>query len=222
MTSRRWLVERDELDVGDLFATPFPQPTEASIKEAVSLFELVFRNGGKAALVDEFAYRQYGLRPYEIPLIADAIDCVYDYYSKKGKSSSLKPPSAEMLVEYVKALKEVLRNSLGQAGEISCCVYYGQAPLLIAVLNMTVSAKREPVVHCSNQEMNSFLESLDKQLVESRSGSVFVKRNARIYSKDRICIIKPNQMRYWSYSAACRDADELYADVMRAWRNEDE
>ena len=222
MTNRRWLVERDELEFGDVLATPFPLPTETSVREAVELFESVFRNGGDASLVDEFAYRQYELRPYEKPLVTEAIDCVYDFFDKKAKSIALQPPTDNLLHQYTQATKEILRNTLGQAFALSCCIYRGDAPLLIACIELAASSEQGLIRNCPSQEMNALLENLDRQLIESRSGSVFVKRNARIYNEDRIYIIKPNQTRYWNYSAACRDADDLYADVMRAWRNENE
>lgn len=31
-------------------------------------------------------------------------------------------------------------------------------------------------------------------------------------------IVKPSQRKYWTYSAACRDADEIFEDVSKAWR----
>ena len=37
-----------------------------------------------------------------------------------------------------------------------------------------------------------------------------------------IYIIKPNQSRYWSYSAACKDADEIYADIMATKKKNNE
>lgn len=29
-------------------------------------------------------------------------------------------------------------------------------------------------------------------------------------------IVKPKQEKYWNYSSACRDADELFSDIMKA------
>ena len=70
--------------------------------------------------------------------------------------------------------------------------------------------------------MNDKLKVLDAMLISEESGCVAVKRNVRIYQKNKIYVIKPNQSRYWSYSAACKDADEIYADIMAAWRKNNE
>lgn len=105
---------------------------------------------------------------------------------------------------------------------MSCYVYCGDAPLVIAVLDLSRQAPSQITISKTTEELKQLLNKLDAQLMEERSGSVFVKRNVRIYERDRIYLIKPNQARYWNYSSACRDADEIYADVMRAWRDENE
>ena len=77
--------------------------------------------------------------------------------------------------------------------------------------------------HLENDiNIDDLLNYLDKLLLSERSGSVAIKRNVRVYNKDMIYIIKPNQSKYWSYSFACRDADEIYADIMRTWSENNE
>ncbi|CAB1249401.1 N6_Mtase domain-containing protein [Ruminococcaceae bacterium BL-6] len=222
MTNRKWLVERDESEVGDIIDTPFPMPTTAAVDEAVNLFDRVIVGNGDLSIIDQFAYRQYKLLPYEISLIDDAIDYVYDYYSKKGNSSALSQPDNALLQKYSVSLQEVMQNTLGNHYSFSCCIYHGDAPLIIAVLDLSPTSNPKFSLNRNSEEMDVLLHKLDRQLLEDRSGSVFVKRNVRVYNKDSIYIVKPNQSRYWNFSAACRDADEIYADVIRAWRGENE
>lgn len=73
-----------------------------------------------------------------------------------------------------------------------------------------------------NVDINDLLNELDNLLISENSGCVAVKRNVRIYNKDSIYLVKPSQSRYWSYSSACRDADEIYSDIMRKWGEENE
>lgn len=105
---------------------------------------------------------------------------------------------------------------------MSCCAYCGDAPLVIAVLHLSGQKASKVTISKTTEELNRLLYKLDMQLMEERSRSVFVKRNVRIYERDCIYLIKPNQARYWTYSSACRDADEIYADVMRVWRDGNE
>lgn len=224
MTNRRWFVERDESEASDILDTPFPIPSEAEIQAAVTLFDSDIAYYGERSRVhiDQFAYKQYKLLPHEIALIEDAISYLYDYYSKKGQSVALKPPHDDVLRKYSLALQQILKNSLGGKFPLSCSFYRGNAPLTVAVLHLSEQTKSQITLSKTSEELNYLLYKLDGQLLEERSESVFVKRNVRIYEKDCIYIIKPNQAKYWNYSSACRDADEIYADVMRVWRSENE
>ena len=221
MTNRKWLVERDELEAGDILNTPVPSPTEQSLEEAERIFSLM-REGNDIDLVDQFAYQQYGLFPHDIALIDDAINYTYDYYHQRSKTMVFSKPSYDVLNNYFDTLKDVLGNTLGKETSISCCFYQSESPLIVAEIVFDALTSNAVQYKNNTDEVDSLLYSLDKQLLDERSGSVFVKRNVRVYNKDRIYIIKPNQVRCWNYSCACRDADEVFADVMRAWRRQDE
>lgn len=224
MTNRRWFVERDESEASDILDTPFPIPSEAEIQTAVALFDsdIAYYGEGSRVRIDQFAYDQYKLLPHEIALIEDAINYLYDYYSKKEQSVSLKAPHDNILRKYSLALQQILKNSLGARFPLSCSVYRGDAPLTVSILHFSGQIESQVTLNKTSEELNCLLYKLDEQLLEERSESVFVKRNVRIYEKNCIYIIKPNQARYWNYSSACRDADEIYADVMRVWRGENE
>ena len=219
MTNRKWLVERDELEAGDILGTPIPTPTKFSLDEAERIFNSM-RNGCDIDIVDQFAYQQYTLLPHDISLIDDAIEYLYDYYHKRSKTTVFENPSHNVLHFYFETLYDILKNTLGKEVILSCHIYQGESPLIVAEIYFSSSSK----VFFSNnsEEIDALLNKLDKQLLEERSGSVFVKRNVRVYSKESICIIKPNQLKYWNYSSACRDADEICADVLRIWREQDE
>lgn len=221
MTNRKWLVERDELEAGDILDTPIPAPTEQSLNEAERIFNSM-RNGNSIDIVDQFVYRQYNLHPHDILLIDDAIEYLYDYYHKRSKTTVFEKPNGEMLRSYFATFQDILENTLGKGINISCRIYQSNSPLIIAEIIFAPLPTINLRFSDSSDEIDALLNKLDDQLLEERSGSVYVKRNVRVYGKDSICIIKPNQARYWNYSSACRDADEIYADVMRVWRNNDE
>ena len=43
-----------------------------------------------------------------------------------------------------------------------------------------------------------------------------LQRIFKVYGKDRIILVKPKQLRYWIPSIALRDADETFADYLKA------
>lgn len=221
MTSRRWLVERDELNVGELLSFPIPVPSDSEVVAACVLYDTCASKSIIEDNIDDYAYKIYNLKSYEIEFIENAISNVYDYFYVKGNSKSLARPKKDVLENYSKVLSDILAKSLGTSRNISCNFYSGDAPLVIAqVLFGTLSTVNSNLENDIN--IDDLLNYLDKLLLSERSGSVAIKRNVRIYNKDMIYIIKPNQSRYWSYSFACRDSDEIYADIMRTWSENNE
>lgn len=219
MTSRRWLVERDELNVGELLSFPLPIPNSEELKRACEIYD---RSSSLAIdcvkEIDGFSYELFDLKEYEIEFVDNAVSYVYDYFYAKGKSKSLSYPEEKTLKQYQNVLVDILRKSLGTLDHIHCDVYSGNAPLIV----VQVVFGNDTVGFTPNVDINDLLNELDNLLISENSGCVAVKRNVRIYNKDSIYLVKPSQSRYWSYSSACRDADEIYSDIMRKWGEENE
>lgn len=220
MTSRRWLVERDELNVGELLSFPIPFPTENEITEACHLYDINCKSSKIAEeTIDEFAYKIYKLKKYEIEFVEDAVSYIYDYFYVKGKSKSLASVNEEDLKHYQEVLINILKKSLGNSEKMVSNYYSNEVPLtIVQIIFGEDTAKNTDLSKAV--DINNLLMNLDSLLLSERSGSVAIKRNVRVYNKNSLYIIKPNQSRYWSYTAACKDADEIYAEIMRTWREE--
>ena len=93
-------------------------------------------------------------------------------------------------------------------------IYDGEGPLRVISTKLVEKPKKMDVPYILNGELESVLNRLDEQLIEEMSPSIYIRRNLRRYSGDTTFIVKPNQMRYWTQSAALRDADETYRDIM--------
>ncbi len=219
MTSRRWMVERDELEAGEILSMPVPYPEDNVLQRASEIYDKIIEDGkSDESQVDDFIYQQYKLSIYEIEIVKDALYYVYDSFSYKGKSHAFVPTDDNQLQLYSKIICEILNNSLDINSKIRCWICHSSAPLTVAKINVNAGQQIKQAGSKINNEIDTLLFSLEKLLIDQRAQSVFVRRNVRIYNKEDIYIIKPNQKKYWTYSAACRDADEIYADVMRAWR----
>lgn len=114
-------------------------------------------------------------------------------------------------------INEVLTNTFGANTKLNGDLYLGNAPLSVLVLNVGQRNNTDLNFVKSDDKLNEILLSLDSSLVDNQK-MVFIRRNLRIYQPDRIFIIKPSQRKYWTYSAACRDADEIFADISKVWR----
>lgn len=217
LTNRKWLVERDELEAGDIWKTPIPKPSDEEISEACDIFDELVILPSKKQKAEKFARHMYRLKEYENYQIDDVIDYVYDYFKNKQHSVSFEQPSIDAYKLYYHSIKEVLTNTFGTSVGLSGDLCFGNAPLSVLVLNIGRQSDKGLNVITSNDRLNEILSSLDSSLVDNKQ-MVFVRRNLRIYQQDKIYIVKPSQRKYWTYSAACRDADEIFEDVSKAWR----
>lgn len=217
LTNRKWLVERDELEAGDIWETPIPSPSDAEIEEACEIFDELVISPTKKEKAEQFVRHMYRLKEYERYQIDDVMDYVYDYFKNKQRSVSFKRPSADAYKLYYSSIAEILTNTFGTATNLSGDLYFGDAPLTVLVLNVGQQTAKEFNIIINNDQLNEILISLDNSLVDNQK-MVFVRRNLRIYQQDKIYIVKPSQCKYWTYSAACRDADEIFEDVSKSWR----
>ena len=217
LTNRKWLVERDELEAGDIWQPPIPKPSDEEISEACDIFDELVILPSKKQKAEKFARHMYRLKEYENYQIDDVIDYVYDYFKNKQHSVSFEQPSIDAYKLYYHSIKEVLTNTFGTSVGLSGDLCFGNAPLSVLVLNIGRQSDKGLNVITSNDRLNEILSSLDSSLVDNKQ-MVFVRRNLRIYQQDKIYIVKPSQRKYWTYSAACRDADEIFEDVSKAWR----
>lgn len=217
LTNRKWLVERDEMEAGDIWQTPIPNPSTKEIFEACEIFDELVRWPRKRQKAEQFVRRMYRLKEFETHQIDDVIDYVYDYFRRKQHSVSFEQPNSEIYKIYYRALCEVLRNTFGTSIGLSGDLFFGKAPLSVLVLSIEQQDNNGLKIITNNDKLEDILSNLDTSLVEKRQ-MVFVRRNLRIYQQDKIYIVKPAQRKYWTYSAACRDADEIFEDVSKAWR----
>lgn len=69
-----------------------------------------------------------------------------------------------------------------------------------------------PQIELPDQE--KIVPFLDELLHRRHSSRLFINRILRLYEKNVIFMIKPNQKRYWLRSIALRDADETMIDLL--------
>ncbi len=214
LTSRTWMVERDALEAGDIRTIPIPEPSEKILAEATALYDYIKQSGDESTMND-FVFDVYNLKGYETKLVLDALDYTYNYFDRKENSVAFKKPTKEMYRNYYSTLMDVLNNSLGRAFTPKASFYIGESPLSILVLSIDEKNGEDLRFFDNNEVTEQCLSQLDSLLTEERH-NIYIRRNVRVYGSDAIYIVKPKQEKYWNYSSACRDADELFSDIMKA------
>jgi hypothetical protein len=220
LTSRRWLVERDELQKEEIMNIPMPKNLLDQTIDYEFLKNLS-KNPEANEIINELVANWFDIDETEMILINDTIDYTLDYFRRKNRSIAINPVDETTLENYIDIFCNVLNNSFSSQKKVFVgTVFQGEAPLQVVSARLVDKSKVAMVeTHVQEHRLKDVLNNLDKILIEERSPSIYIRRNLRRYSDHKISIIKPNQRRYWTKSAALRDADETYADIMSLWRD---
>lgn len=215
LTSGRWLVERDEFTKEELMNLPMPSNILDLNGIDVDCLKRLSKDPNSDIFIDDLIKQLYKLDESEIIQINDTINYTLDYFWKKHKSIAVKPVDEGALGEYIDTYCDALNNSFSSPNKIfQGTIYDGEGPLRVISTKLVENPDKMDVTYVLNDELESVLNRLDEQLIEEMSPSIYIRRNLRRYSGDTTFIVKPNQMRYWTKSAALRDADETYKDIM--------
>lgn len=215
LTSRSWLVERDYFEKEEIMNLPMPENVLA-LKEINYIFlNEISKNPEVDDIVNQLATKLYNLSESEIIQINDTIKYTLDYYRKKNNSIAVKSVDEMTLREYIDTYCGALNDSFSSPNKVfEGIIYAGDGPLRVVSTKLVEIPEKMDVTSIINDKLESVLNRLDEQLIEEMSPSIYIRRNLRRYSADTTFIVKPNQMRYWTKSAALRDADETYKDIM--------
>ena len=215
LTSRSWLVERDSFEKKEIMDIPMPENVLLLKEINYNLLNEISKHPEVDDIVNQLATKLYHLNESEIIQINDTIKYTLDYYRKKNNSIAVKPVDESTLREYIDTYCGVLNDSFSSLDNVFVgTIYDGEGPLRVISTKLVDKPEKMDVPYILNGELESVLNRLDEQLIEEMSPSIYIRRNLRRYSGDTTFIVKPNQMRYWTQSAALRDADETYRDIM--------
>ena len=187
--------------------------------------------------VDERVRRLFSFRPAEWTLIKDLVQ--FTFADFKGDASSPGRQPTERGVEpdlkaYARSFAGVLKAGFGADKKVCVTVFQETSDLNLPVRMVAVhlgwpNADEFRVEPLSPGKLRSRLEELNEKFLTTpagREGGIFYQRVARVYDTVKrrgvgvptVYLIKPDRLRYWTRSAAMRDADEVAADLM-SWRD---
>lgn len=220
MTSGRWIIERGELEAKEIKRFPMPRFSEKIESEIDDIYKKVVESADSYGIIDEYVYRLYGLYDYEKYLIEDALKYILGYNIASMRKGIVIKCKEDDIRRYKAVLTEVLENTFGKERKFQTQMFLGDMPLLVMKVTLDIKDQKGSVIESKNGDLEKVLKELDALLVTKYAQGLYVRRNMMIFEGFSIYLIKPNQVRYWTYATACRDGDEIYAQIVRSWRNE--
>ncbi|MBN2025077.1 MAG: N-6 DNA methylase [Pirellulales bacterium] len=233
LTSGRLASYRPEALVDEILAVPMPEP-EIGILEGLDTPEEV----------DARVHRAFDLKDAEWLLVKDL--CEYTLPDFKGDETSPGRQPTERIQRCTQAAKSephlsaycdffarVLKAGFGQDKRVSATIFQDAAdaplPVRLVAIHLDWAREKDVVVErIDSAELCDRLLELDQKWLQTGGplrGGIFYQRVALVYSEyvhegrsiPTVYIIKPDRIRYWTRSAALRDADEVASDV-QLWR----
>ena len=217
---------RPKLLNGDIEQIPIPNVESLSVHE---LSEMSLDD------IDSKTYELYGLKEVEQVLVEDFFQITLQDFkgneSSPGRQLALgtEPEVNAVLDRYCEAFLAVLRAAFGPDKAVSATIFTANSgkplPYCLVAIHLHWPGRNSVVIEqISEGALVDRLYALDDAALESSpaEGGVFYQRVARVYQTPRIGVdtvptvylIKPNQVRYWTRSAAYRDADDVSADIL--------
>ncbi|MCP5106371.1 MAG: hypothetical protein GY950_23500 [bacterium] len=170
--------------------------------------------------IDDIVYKIFDLTDRDRYLVEDVLKYGVGLFQDREESGACQPPGSEEIENYAKILCEDI-NDIIQYNDMNVWITIYEIKIN-SPLNMTAlhfSNRKEPnfVERVSSAEtIDDLLRKIDKYTYEKFSESVYLRKNVKYYDDDTILLIKPNEKRFWSRSAAMNDAREIMVEVLMA------
>jgi len=187
--------------------------------------------------IDELVLNSLGISESEKILVEDLFDfTMRDYFAgkeiSKGRQSTLRKPETE-LRNYCKTFFKVINAGFGKDKNLRATIFQekgNELPIRMIAIHLDSPERKEliKVDECANEKLWKLLLKLNETFMqnESENGNIFYQRVVRVYSNEdgmpTIYLIKPDQKRYWLRSQALHDADEVSADIVSWFQNQNQ
>jgi hypothetical protein len=162
--------------------------------------------------IENIIYKSLNLTSKDIAVINDAIDYTLDLFHKKEESSALRP--VEDIIHYTKMLCDEINDFLvEQKLYVNPTLYVinNNAPLV--TLKLSFDIKKTEYIK-SNENIDTELKKINKNLWKQHGCNIYFRKKMNYYDGDDIYVIRPNQKRFWTQSAAINDASEIILECL--------
>ncbi len=145
-------------------------------------------------------------------IIQDTLDYSLDLFEKQEKSKAVLPVVDINI--YSKRVTKELNEWLDNVDLKVTTTHYTinrNCPLYLVKLSF---GKKENEITLSKENIYDQLKTLDKKLWVKESQNLYFRKKLNYFDGDDIYIVKPNQRRFWSQTAAMEDSKSLLVEIL--------
>ena len=162
--------------------------------------------------IDRFPYpddeKELELFSNEKILVDDVVDYMLEFHRNGENSKVMKKVNPQQLEEFSEIYCRILNS-----------VFKDFKPMKPTETDSFVCfpffLKEKPEIDLADKDIEEVESYLDRLIFKPNElANVRMIRVLKIYNKNVVYLIKPNQLRYWLKSIAVRDADDTFADLL--------
>lgn len=225
ISTSTWGVERERINLNELLTIPCvldylsenKKDQLSTMSDKINTIkksnEVIHDISSLEKEIDKIIYNDVlKLSEDEQIIINDTINYSLDLFEKQEKSDAVK--HVLKINYYSNRLTDDLNNWLGDVDLKASVTHYNidkNCPLYMVKISFG-NEYRKPIL--SKEEIYKELKTLDKKLWEEESQNLYFRKKLNYYDGDDVYIIKPNQRRFWSQTAAMEDCKSLLVEIL--------
>jgi len=145
-------------------------------------------------------------------IINDTLKYSLDLFEKQEKSDAVK--HVIEIDQYTNRLTKELNDWLEDVNlKVSATHYKMDRNCPLYLVKLSFGNERKETI-TSDEDIYKELKRLDKNLWEEEAQNLYFRKKLNYYDGDDVYIIKPNQRRFWSETAALEDCKSLIVEIL--------
>jgi 16S rRNA G966 N2-methylase RsmD len=215
MTSSSWGVEREQIHISEFLTLPIP-PVSGTVRQEIvrAVRQAASKQSEEAewmAILDAAVFRAYGLTSSEQDLVRDGLATQLDEYRRGPESSAYQPPETSDFLAY----SRLIESSLNATGSIQWT-----AELVERSAGFAMLACRATSIDVPEQaglfSLSQLTTVADAPLEGWRSPAAVMQPSVFVVEGTDVYLVKPDEYRCWTRSAARSDAGEVLSAILMA------
>ncbi|MDP2161494.1 MAG: N-6 DNA methylase [Flavobacterium sp.] len=224
LISSSWGIEREQIMSNEFLFLPYLFKEKKAAKKLSSIVDEIITIKKSNELnqditylekqIDQIIYNDIlKLTDDEQIIIQDTLDYSLDLFEKQQKSDAVKPVLE--ISHYIKRVTTELNEWLDDVDLKVSATHYSidrNCPLYLVKLSFG-NQQKESIL--SNENIYHELKKIDEKLWKEETQNLYFRKKLNYYDNNDVYIIKPNQRRFWSETAAMEDYRTLLIEIAK-------
>jgi len=219
-------IEREEIKPNEVYHLPIKQDEaifEALAKLINHLIKKVTQNhpmnvdlSDIEKTINDSVFELYSLTQNEKILVDDFVNINLDLLFHGHKSVSLKSINNNENKAYASLIAKEMNSFLLEEKLIVNAAYFDIRRINpLNIVKISFEEKKKETMSFGNDLYDTYLTAINTYTTESLAQSIYLQKQIKYHDDNSIFIVKPNQKRFWSKSAAINDAKELINEILK-------